>query len=57
MIRTHTLVDRILVEDGQAVGVHTAGGETYRAGRAVVASTNPDVLYFELLADADGYRP
>jgi phytoene dehydrogenase-like protein len=33
--------------------VRTADGETYRAKRAVVASTNPDQLYLKLLAGAD----
>jgi phytoene dehydrogenase-like protein len=42
VIRTGGAVERILVQDGKAVGVRVAGGEEYRAGRAVVASTNPD---------------
>ncbi|ONI90327.1 FAD-dependent oxidoreductase [Actinosynnema sp. ALI-1.44] len=48
-VRTGQRVERILVENGQATGVRVAGGDTHRAGRAVVASVNPDQLYLELL--------
>src|SRR5262249_32283934 len=47
----------ILVEQGAAVGVRTAAGDTFRAARAVVASTGPDQLYLELLARADIVPP
>jgi phytoene dehydrogenase-like protein len=52
-LRTESLVEQIEVRRGRAVGVRTADGETYRAKRAVVASTNPDQLYLKLLAGAD----
>jgi phytoene dehydrogenase-like protein len=42
-------VDRILVDGGRAVGVVTSDGEVFRAGRAVIASVNPDQLYLKLL--------
>jgi hypothetical protein len=45
------------VESGRAVGVHVTEGETYTAGRAVIASVNADQLYLKLLADADVPRP
>lgn len=48
-VRTHCPVTRIVVEGGAARGVVTAGGETLRASRAVVACTNPDQLYLRLL--------
>lgn len=53
VIRTQTPVTRILVEHGRAAGVYTAGGEEFRARRAVVASTNPDQLYLTLLGEGD----
>lgn len=53
VIRTNAHVERILLENGRAVGVRTADGEQYRATDSVVASTNPDQLYLKLLADAD----
>jgi phytoene dehydrogenase-like protein len=56
-IRCGAVVDRILVERGRAVGVHVTEGETYAAGRAVIASVNADQLYLKLLADADVPSP
>ncbi|MCY9661734.1 NAD(P)/FAD-dependent oxidoreductase [Paenibacillus chondroitinus] len=52
-ILTNTLAERILVENGRAVGVRTAEGRTYIAKQAVVASTTPDQLYLSLLAERD----
>jgi phytoene dehydrogenase-like protein len=49
-------VDRVVVEHGRATAVE-AGGETFRAARAVIASVNPDQLYSRLLAGADGIPP
>ncbi len=57
IVRTGSLVTRILVERGRAVGVRTAGGDEYRAGRVVIASTNPDQLYLRLLADMEVVPP
>ena len=56
-IRCDAAVDRILVERGRAVGVRVKEGDTYSAGRAVIASVNADQLYLRLLADADVPRP
>lgn len=56
-VEVNATVERILVEGGKAVGVRTAQGQEYRAGRAVVASVNPDQLYLRLLADADAPPP
>ena len=50
-ILTSTVVDRILVKGGNAIGVRTAAGEEYYATKAVVASVNPDQLYLKLLKD------
>lgn len=52
-IVTDTHVEKILVENGRAVGVRTAKGKKYRAKQAVVASTTPDQLYLSLLADTE----
>lgn len=47
-LRTGVPVDRILVEDGRAVGVRTAGGQTVRA-RAVLADVGAPALYRDLV--------
>jgi phytoene dehydrogenase-like protein len=47
-IRTGAVVERILVEDGRAVGVALAGGEEIRA-RVVVSGANPRTTFLELL--------
>src|SRR5436305_2162199 len=44
-------VDRILVQDGEAVGVRLAGGENVTARRAVIANVTPTQLYERLLED------
>ncbi len=48
-IRTGCGVREVLVEDGRAVGVVTAGGDIEHA-RAIVANVNPKLLYERLLA-------
>ena len=57
VVLTAQLVQRIDIENGQAVGVSTDHGESYRASEAVIASVNPDQLYLSLLADADVPTP
>jgi len=52
-VRTSQTVDRILFENGRAVGVRLAGGETIRATRAVAASVTPPAL----LKLTDGMLP
>ena len=44
-------VERVPVEDGSAVGVALAEGETIRAERAVIANVTPTQLYGRLLSD------
>lgn len=56
-IECHQQVDRILTENGRAIGVRTADSTAIGAGRAVVASVNPDQLYLTLLADEPGAVP
>lgn len=47
-VRTGVEAARIIVKNGQAVGVETSNGETLRAG-TVIASTAPGQLYKQLL--------
>ena len=47
-------VDRVLIRDGEAVGIELAGGETVTAARAVIANVTPTQLYGRLL---DGQAP
>lgn len=54
VIIPNTTVQKILVEDGVAVGVLTEAGEEIRATKAVIATANPDQLYLKLLADVPG---
>jgi phytoene dehydrogenase-like protein len=44
-------VERILVRDGEAVGVRLVGGETVTATKAVIANVTPTQLYGRLLED------
>ena len=44
-------VERVVVENGAAVGVRTTEGEIVHAGRAVVANVTPTQLYGRLLTD------
>ncbi|WP_430997513.1 phytoene desaturase family protein, partial [Klebsiella pneumoniae] len=50
-LRVDAGVQRVLTEQGRAVGVELANGETLRA-RAVVANVNPKLLYEQLLEPA-----
>ncbi|MEX2212361.1 MAG: NAD(P)/FAD-dependent oxidoreductase [Gaiellaceae bacterium] len=49
-------VDRVLVEDGRAVGVRTVDGEEVGAARAVIANVTPTQLYGRLLPHASPRR-
>ncbi|MFF9488032.1 phytoene desaturase family protein [Streptomyces sp. NPDC014676] len=53
VLRCGRRVDRILVRDGRATGVRTADGETFAAGRAVLADVAVPALYRELLGPED----
>ena len=54
---TGSEVDSILVRDGTATGVRTAGGETFEAARAVIANVTPTQLYGRLLGNPEGPVP
>ncbi|MFD0312996.1 phytoene desaturase family protein [Streptomyces flavalbus] len=49
-LRCGRRVERIVVRDGRAVGVRTAGGETVTAHRAVLADVSAPALYGQLVA-------
>jgi phytoene dehydrogenase-like protein len=49
VLRFGAPVERILIEDARAAGVRLAGGETIRAGRAVLADTSAPMLYRDLV--------
>lgn len=51
-IRTDVAVNKVLVEQGKAVGVVTASGDVLR-GKAIVANVNPKLLYERLFDPAD----
>lgn len=51
-IRTDAAVEKVLVEQGRAVGAVLAGGEVLR-GSAIVANVNPKLLYERLFDPAD----
>jgi phytoene dehydrogenase-like protein len=46
-------VERVLTENGRAVGVRTAGGASYRTQGSVICSTTPHQLYERLLEGGD----
>lgn len=50
-LMTGTDVERVIVEQGRAVGV-VAGGQTWRAKQAVVCNVTPNQLYGRLLPEA-----
>ncbi len=50
-VQCDTRVTRVDVRDGRAVGVTTAGGNSLRAGRAVLTDVSAPALYGELLTD------
>ncbi len=52
VVETGAAVDRVLVEQGRAVGVALADGRELRATR-VVSNLNPKLLYQRLFADGD----
>jgi phytoene dehydrogenase-like protein len=51
--RTASDVEQVVVANGRAEGVRLAGGETMRAGRAVICNVTPTQLYGRLLQPGD----
>jgi phytoene dehydrogenase-like protein len=56
-IRLMTEPKRIIVENGRAVGIETAAGETIRARHLVASSLNPHQIFLDLLDPALVPRP
>ncbi len=52
-VLTGTSVERILTDQGKAVGVEISGGETIKARRAVVSGLDPRQTFQRLLRDED----
>ncbi|MGW6010047.1 phytoene desaturase family protein [Streptomyces sp. NPDC055210] len=53
VLRCGERVSRVVVREGRAVAVRTAGGETVSAARAVLADVSAPALYGELVDSAD----
>ncbi len=51
VVRTGAAATRIVVEQGRAIGVELAGGETVRARRAVIAGVSPHSLFGGLVRE------
>jgi beta-carotene ketolase (CrtO type) len=52
-IRTEQAVQRVLVDDGRAVGVRLANGREYRATQGVISSLDAKRLFLQLMDPAD----
>ena len=52
-IRTGAKAEKILIENGRAVGVRLEGGQTIQAGRLVASSVDPRHLVLDLLGERD----
>ncbi|MGH7906887.1 MAG: phytoene desaturase family protein [Candidatus Binataceae bacterium] len=55
-IRINTEVDRVLIENGRAIGVVLTDGAAIKARRAVIANVTPGPLFGRLLRDS-GFAP
>lgn len=58
-ILTDQQVERILVDDGRAVGVRVAGGTEYRATKGVISNIDAKRVFLQLLdsSDVNGLAP
>uniref|UniRef100_B8HRB7 Pyridine nucleotide-disulfide oxidoreductase domain-containing protein 2 n=1 Tax=Cyanothece sp. (strain PCC 7425 / ATCC 29141) TaxID=395961 RepID=B8HRB7_CYAP4 len=52
-ILTEQQVDRVLVDDGRAVGVRLQNGQEYRAQRGIISSLDAQRTFLHLVADHD----
>lgn len=50
-IRQQSSVERILVEQGRAVGVRLEGGAEYRARKAVVSNVDPGRTFLQMVGE------
>lgn len=53
VVLTDQSVERVLVEDGRAIGVRVAGGKEYRAKHAVISNIDAKRLFLDLMDTAD----
>lgn len=53
VVLTDQSVERVLVDDGKAVGVRVAGGKEYRAKRGVISNIDAKRLFLDLMDAAD----
>jgi len=52
-ILTDQKVERILIDNGQAVGVRVAGGTEYRANRGVISNIDARRVFLQLMDESD----
>ncbi|WP_341525650.1 beta-carotene ketolase CrtO [Nostoc sp. UHCC 0302] len=52
-ILTHQKVEKVLVDNGKAVGVRVAGGKEYRANKGVISSIDAKRLFLQLMDGSD----
>ena len=52
-ILTNQHVEKVLIDDGRAVGVRVAGGAEYRAKKAVISNIDAKRLFLHLIDDND----
>jgi beta-carotene ketolase (CrtO type) len=52
-ILTDQKVEKVLVDDGKAVGVRVAGGKEYRANKGVISSIDAKRLFLQLMDSSD----
>ncbi|MFN6561268.1 MAG: beta-carotene ketolase CrtO [Nostoc sp. ChiSLP01] len=52
-ILTDQKVEKVLVDDGKAVGVRVAGGKEYRANKGVISSIDAKRLFLQLMDESD----
>jgi beta-carotene ketolase (CrtO type) len=52
-VLTDQHVEKILIDDGKAVGVRVAGGKEYRANRGVISNIDAKRLFLELVDNSD----
>jgi beta-carotene ketolase (CrtO type) len=59
VVLTDQTVERVLVDNGRAVGVRVAGGTEYRAKRGVISNIDAKRLFLQLMdsQDVDGADP
>lgn len=53
VILTEQQVERVLVDEGRAVGVRVRGGREYRANRGVISNIDAKRLFLHLMEPSD----